>query len=414
MDTTLEEPTLQPVQNGTINFNQNTSNTMTPYTSSSTSRRNSSGSTLKCDNVTKYPDKKQIEDKLHQIREYLKITNSLMTSMKNTDDQLENGVDSLSEHSASSFRKVDLDVNIDNPKQEMDALRDQQMALMRLQQKAENKLKDARQIQGKLLMAQYGNDVNSIMSNRKDNKNYSEHDYDVAIKELEERANRLRTPQASNQKRENILAKVESLHNQIVSMHNANDEREQLIETLDNRDAELRSQHAELQNKLMELQNKKLQVDQLVTQLQSFGTDDEEDVGGQVRKIVTMKDQLRKLQDMLEIVKTTENIMQNTNASAEAQAAACDICLTAESFLEKDIQKPKLQSHVQNESNVLRYDNDTSSLINESQPKDINKKTRDRSGKGVQLRMTSISEKLALQAELEAKKKRTGGNNGKT
>lgn len=37
--------------------------------------------------MTKYPDKKQIEDKLHQIREYLKITNSLMTSMKN-DDQV--------------------------------------------------------------------------------------------------------------------------------------------------------------------------------------------------------------------------------------------------------------------------------------------------------------------------------------
>lgn len=38
--------------------------------------------------MTKYPDKKQIEDKLHQIREYLKITNSLMTNMKNTDDQV--------------------------------------------------------------------------------------------------------------------------------------------------------------------------------------------------------------------------------------------------------------------------------------------------------------------------------------
>lgn len=57
-------------------------------TSSSTSRRNSSNSTLKCDNVTKYPDKKQIEDKLNQIREYLKITNSLMTNMKNTDEQV--------------------------------------------------------------------------------------------------------------------------------------------------------------------------------------------------------------------------------------------------------------------------------------------------------------------------------------
>lgn len=63
-------------------------------------------------------------------------------------------------------------------------------------------------------------------------------------------------------------------------MHNANDEREELIQTLDNRDAELRSQHAELQNKLVELQNKKMQVDQLVTQLQHFGEqEDEEDMG---------------------------------------------------------------------------------------------------------------------------------------
>lgn len=123
-----------------------------------------------------------------------------------------------------------------------------------------------------------GNDVNDI-SNRKD-KLYSEHDFDAAIKELEERAKRLRPSQGSNQKaQENILAKVQSLHNQIITMHNANDERENLIETLDNRDAELRSQHTELQNKLQELQNKKVQVDQLVAQLQSFGDEEEEDIG---------------------------------------------------------------------------------------------------------------------------------------
>lgn len=38
--------------------------------------------------MIKYPNKKQIEDKLRQIREYLKITNSLMTNMKNTDEQV--------------------------------------------------------------------------------------------------------------------------------------------------------------------------------------------------------------------------------------------------------------------------------------------------------------------------------------
>lgn len=124
-----------------------------------------------------------------------------------------------------------------------------------------------------------GNDINDI-SNRKDNKLYSEHDFDAAIKELEDRAKRLRPPQAANQKvQDNILAKVQSLHNQIITMHNANDDREHLIQTLDNRDAELRLQHTELQNKLQELQNKKLQVDQLVAQLQNFGDEEEEDVG---------------------------------------------------------------------------------------------------------------------------------------
>lgn len=58
--------------------------TTSPSTSGSTSRRQSSGSAAirKCDNITKYPDKKHIEDKLNQIREYLKITSVLMSRVK--------------------------------------------------------------------------------------------------------------------------------------------------------------------------------------------------------------------------------------------------------------------------------------------------------------------------------------------
>lgn len=58
--------------------------TTSPSTSGSTSRRQSSGSGAirKCDNITKYPDKKHIEDKLNQIREYLKITSVLMSRVK--------------------------------------------------------------------------------------------------------------------------------------------------------------------------------------------------------------------------------------------------------------------------------------------------------------------------------------------
>lgn len=66
----------------------------------------------------------------------------------------ENGVDNVSEHSASPFRRNDIDVNLVNPSQEIDILKDQQMALMRLQQKAENKLRDARHAQAKMSCSQ--------------------------------------------------------------------------------------------------------------------------------------------------------------------------------------------------------------------------------------------------------------------
>lgn len=58
-------------------------------TSTSESRRNSVGTVCnKNDNVTKYPDKKQIEDKLNQIKEYIQATSSLISNMKNTDEQV--------------------------------------------------------------------------------------------------------------------------------------------------------------------------------------------------------------------------------------------------------------------------------------------------------------------------------------
>lgn len=111
----------------------------------------------------------------------------------------------------------------------------------------------------------------------------TEEDFDDAIRVLEERAKRLngtRPPPNSNFE-DKFLAEVDALQNQIMIMHDANEERSQLIEVLDNRDAELRSQHVELQNKLMDLQNKKQQVDQLVAQLNSIdgAEEDDNDVG---------------------------------------------------------------------------------------------------------------------------------------
>lgn len=115
-----------------------------------------------------------------------------------------------------------------------------------------------------------------------------------------------------------------------------------------------------------------------------------------------MKDQLQKLKDMLDLVKNTETIMQNTNASPEAQATACEICTTAENFLEKEFQKPNIQPAIQNDTNVLRYDNNTTT---DNIPKRLNKNSGKQGSRGPYLKMTSISEKLALQTELESKKR---------
>lgn len=115
-------------------------------------------------------------------------------------------------------------------------------------------------------------------SNFKDSNSYNH--IDKAIKELDECAKRRRPAQINQQIiQDNILSKVDSLQSQIMSLRDANEEREQLIQALDNQDADLRSQHAELQSKLVELQSKKMQVDELVVQLQSFGEEEDEDIG---------------------------------------------------------------------------------------------------------------------------------------
>ncbi|XP_044255620.1 pericentriolar material 1 protein-like isoform X2 [Tribolium madens] len=386
---------------GTVEDQRLVNGSITPNTSSSTSRRNSSGTVPKCDNITKYPDKKQIEDKLSQIQEYLQITTSLMSSMKNTDDQRKNLTQMINDLKDSETKLVnilgnietedeqsdneavaatshhnDLDEKIDHTNREMELLRDQQMSLLSLQQKAENKLKDARQIQEKLLSAsQY--DVNSS-TNQRDKNLSSVQDFDNAIRELEERTKRLNEPRGSNSNlQDKLLAEMDSLQNQIVTMHNINDDRNQLIQVLDNRDTELRAQHLELQSKLSELQNKKSQVDQLVAQLQVLEDTDEDDVGAQVRRIVTMKEQLSKLKDMLEIVKTTETVMQN--ASQEEQDLACGICTKAENFLQKDGEKKRTSLN-----------------------KQVNKNT---GCGGAKPKSRTNSNKMALQVELEAKKR---------
>ncbi|XP_060531210.1 pericentriolar material 1 protein isoform X2 [Cylas formicarius] len=396
MDIVLDQPNVtSDVRNGIVGYPNG--NITTPGTSSSTSRRNSTSSVLKCDNVTKYPDKKQIEDKLCQIREYLQIINSMMINAKNVEEQISGNVENGLENDAGPSRRNDSDVNVlDN--QELDFLREQQLSLLKLQQKAENRLRDARLVQEKMF-AQAGTSNEINLSNQKDNKNMSLSDFDAAIKELEERAKHLHPTRQTMNTSDRLMHEVESLQNKIIDMRTANNEREQLIQVLDSRDTELKSQQAELQSKLAELQTKKNQVDQLAVQLQAYDEDDE-DVGIQVRKIVTMKDQLTKLKDMLEIVKTTENAMMGGNVSSEARTAANEICQTAEHFLQNQFEKARVGQSDGN--NGMRFENNTSA---EGRQKQTNTNSRIQNLPRNKSSAGSINEKIALQAELEAKKK---------
>ncbi|XP_050297637.1 pericentriolar material 1 protein isoform X2 [Anthonomus grandis grandis] len=365
-------------------------NGITPASSSSASRRNSIGSTLKCDNMTKYPDRRVIEDKLSQIREYLEVTSSLMTSIRNSDEQSLSNVDNYSEQS-DYIKRAEADFNsFDN---ELTALRDQQLSILKLQQKSENKLMDARQIQERLERAPICNPVNV----EKNINNTSLAEYDTAIKELEERAKRLNRNKSGNEKysTDKLMSEMQHLQSQIVSMHDANNEREQLIQVLDNRDIELRSQQADLKKKLLELKTKKDQVDKLVIQLQIMDEENHPDVGSQVRNIVAMKDHLSKLKNMLEVVNnTTEGATVQ-----EVQAATNEICLTAEN-LQNEISKP---SHRRNDSYVEnRLDNH---VLNETYQKQVNKSQRNQGARPKQRTSSNINEKLALQAELEVKKR---------
>lgn len=126
--------------------------------------------------------------------------------------------------------------------------------------------------------------ASNIDNQQKYDKNMSLADFDSAIRELEERANHINRNKPANGNEQNfpadrLVSEMQQLQSQIVSMHEANNEREELIEVLDNRDTELRTQQAELKKKLMELQTKKDQVDQLVMQLQIMDEDNQGDVG---------------------------------------------------------------------------------------------------------------------------------------
>ncbi|KAK9875647.1 hypothetical protein WA026_009445 [Henosepilachna vigintioctopunctata] len=404
--------------------------TTSSLTSSSNSRRNSCGTVPKCDNIAKYPNKKQIEEKLNQIQEYLQITSSLMSNMKNTDDQnddviekenLSSIIDALKDSEAKLnclLAKVDDSENseciVDNSSDRKNDFEDQtnreilrevqNMSLQHLKQKGDSRLRDARRLQERLA---HGNSSNtngleSVLQG-----------YDLAIAELEETSKRLKGETKGDvnnfhqQGEESFTSdEIEELQNQIHVMHSANEDRTKLIQLLDKRDEELRCQHLELQNKLIELQSKKSQVDHLVAALQNPQRS-EDDMGYNVRKIVSMKDQLLKLKDMLEMVTNTEAMMQN--GTQEEQAIACEIYAKAENFLNKDLDKSNCsnQSHAENHQSLQHYENRAgpASVNLDNRGKQTNKNSRDADSGQCSESNTNMSKKLVLQAELKAKKR---------
>ncbi|KAF5271184.1 hypothetical protein FQR65_LT05328 [Abscondita terminalis] len=432
-------------QNPTSQLNLSANGTLsTSSTSGSNSRRDSVGTIPKCDNVKKCPDKKQIEDKLNQIREYLRVTTSLMSSIKNddqsavnekehfkkmikdltdsetkllallndplydessdllpnviVDESLENGMDNVSESSATGYQRNELEEKVELTNRKVQLLREQQNALINLKRKAENQLRDARQAQENLLLMQQQQQQQQKTENRSrksemdvehpanvlcNDKTHPENQFDVAIKELEDRLDSMRNDPRRAPPNSQENNRLDFLHDQL----NTNN---QLLQLLENRDTHLNSEQMELQQKLNDLQGKKMQIDQLAQQLQNLGEDDEEDIGTQVRKIVTMKHQLSSLKDLLEVVKNTEFALldsQNVNEmETEAQEASHGSAKTDNIHQNVRINR--------NQNDVVRLENN-SARINGQWPieKQSNKS------------LTSIKEREKVLAELKAKKR---------
>lgn len=87
-------------------------------------------------------------------------------------------------------------------------------------------------------------------------------------------------PGSGSELHENLYAQVNVLQQKLNMLRNSNESRNELIHVLDNREAQLQCEHQQNQEKLMELHSKKRQADRVMSQLQNFDEDGEdEDIG---------------------------------------------------------------------------------------------------------------------------------------
>ncbi|CAG9856175.1 unnamed protein product [Phyllotreta striolata] len=268
LDSTFQQQRISPVQSGSVNFNSISSSNA----STANSRKNSLSSSLKCDNITKKPNKRQIDDKLNQIREYLKITNSLMASIKKVHNQVvDQNDDFCTERNEGNFNLDCLEFNGLSPKDNEPMF----------QRKSENKRLSPRQNQSNLLFDGC-NHKNSTLhrSNRSD----------------------IYHGCAFVDKNRKVQSHPQLIPTQDVPITNGDNPNTEL-DSSDYSDKEMEIKHIELHKHITELQNKKFQIDQFLTQLQNSPTNGE-DVERDMMRISAMKAQLKKLRNMLEFVKT--------------------------------------------------------------------------------------------------------------
>ncbi|CAH1100286.1 unnamed protein product [Psylliodes chrysocephalus] len=382
VDTTFQAQGVSPVHVSSIKLNPVGSSNP----STTTSRKNSLSSTLKCDNITKHPNKKQIEDKLNQIHdEYLKVTNSLMESIKKVDNQGIGQNDDFGIDTDFSCKKNDGNSNLENIGLNLMALKDLDPTSL-LQRKSENKCLSPRHNRSNLLM-EVCNHKNST-SNRSNRSDLHLHHEGGRYNENEEKNRKSQiNPQL-------IPTQDKTIHNmEMLNGPNINDSAEQIFDMLDLNDTELDIQHDEFHKRITDLQNKKFQIDQFLAQLQNSGANGE-DVEHQVMKICAMKAQLKKLRNMLEFVKMPLSA-QNSNNPPDYQKASCYLC--------SDNIGQKTNSRQRNDSNIFRSSSNNGV---DSRSKQLNKMSSEKSKiQPMKPNVSSINQKTTLQSELESKKR---------
>ncbi|CAG2056613.1 unnamed protein product, partial [Timema podura] len=146
--------------------------------------------------------------------------------------------------SSDSARRNELKMKVEESQRKLQALQDHQVALVALQQKAQDQLKEAKAAQG-LLLARAASEV-------------------TAARSINNELLSGETPV------DPAHGNMQHLEDRIMSLQQLCDNRNELVSFLGDRDADLVSEHLVLQDKLQDLAFKKQHMDHLVAQFQAL------------------------------------------------------------------------------------------------------------------------------------------------